>query len=318
MKLSKRIISIISKKYDLGEVDDVELIEGGLQNHNFLFTTKHGKFVVRFLRKKFHKSFLKLKKLEFDMLFYLQRSGFPYQVPCPLKSMDSNFISLVARRKVFVYNYLEGKTIKVPNNAQIRSIARALATYHKYASNAPFRQTKKGLSDFSWLIRMYKKMKKIDPQNSFDKLMFNNLSYFEKILNKILLIKFSGKTLPAHSDFSQTNLLFNGNNLVGVLDFDNIDWSLRSKDIAISVKSVCLTRDYLDESKLKIFLKEYLSVESLSKQEINSIKPLILRNLCIIFWWAYMGPMKDESKRMAILEHTIKRARSLEEAMHFL
>jgi|SRR3989344_4757787 len=319
MKLTKKQALKISKEYNLGDVKSFKLIKGGLQNTNFKFSTSYGEFVIRFIRKNFKEDYLKLKALEFDVLNYLYDHKFPYSIPKPLVSEKGNLLSSLNERIFFVYPYLYGKHVKKISNIQIKSVARALATYHKIVLKFPLKPSKKGLSNLSWLVKKYDKMKKIKPKNKLDKVMLENVHYFDTILNKINLIRFKGRIIPAHSDFTyHGNILFNGNNVESILDFDNIDWTLINKDVAVSIKSVCLKHDSLDESKFKLFLKEYQKIVPLKKYEINSIKPLILRNYCVIFWWGYEGDMKDGSKRRFILDFTIKRTKALEKSMKFM
>lgn len=319
MKLTLEQKSSIAENYSLGKVKTVKLIKKGLQNTNFIFTTSKGKFIVRFIREKKHTGYIELKNLEFDVLNYLKDNNFPYGVPVPIKSNQGNIISFLDNREYFVYHYLEGKSVKRPNKNQIKSVARALATYHKFILDFKGNPTKKSLSDLSWVFDKYREMKQIKPKNELDKIMLENLDYFNSILSKIILMHFSGRIVPAHSDFSSHgNLLFNKDEITGILDFDNIDWSLIGKDLANSMRSVCLSGSKLSESKFKLYLEEYQKILPLQDEEISSIKPLILRHYCIVFWWSYMGDMKDESNRMDVLKRTINQGRALEEAMHLL
>ena len=314
MKLTKKEIKEISDLYGLGEIEEVELIDDGMVNSNFVSNFERGKFVIRFLRNNLDDKYLSFRKTEFEVLNYLRDKGYPYNIPVPIMNYSGGYISRISKGHFWIYAFIDGEKPDrgtIINTKKVREIAKALAIYHNLIKGFKFNSNKKKLRSLDWLFSEYDFMKKIKPKGKLDRLMLENIDFFYSLLESIAKTDFKGDMLLTHSDFHQNNLLFKKDKVVGVLDFDNIGFSLKSKDIAISAKSVCDVKDRLDERKLKIFLKEYVKYNKLTKVEINQIKPLILRNYCQVFWWAYKGKMKNNKVRLPALKHTIEKTRRL-------
>lgn len=315
MKLIKKDLQSIADRYNLGKINSLYLIKGGLINTNFLVSTSNGNFIIRFLRKKLSKDYLDRKAIEFYVLEEFKKRKFPYKIPQPIKNSSGKIIGLFNSRRFFVYPYISGEEVKKLNNSQIREIAKGLAIYHNYIEKIPLTTNKKNVSDLTWVARNYVEMGKVRPKNKLDRLMKKNLEFFNNELQKNIIMCFKERRILAHGDFQQSNLLFSKNKLIAILDFDNIDWSSRMKDISISIKRVCLTNDYLDQKKIDLFTKEYKKYHPLSKRDILLIKPCILHNYCIIFWWAYNGHMKNEKNRYGVLKRVIIETKNLVEVM---
>ena len=311
MKLTKKEIKSISLNYNLGEPFKINKIDDdiGLINTNFILHTDKGKFVLRFLRKNADDKYIEERKLEFRVINFLKENKYPYDVSLPIKNNNKEIISSLRKRKYWVYRYIDGEKKKKLNNIQVKEIAKALSIYHKVVSNIKGNNNPHKLD---WLLDKYRKMRVANRRKKLNKIMLKNLDYFQKNLDEVLKIKFEGKTLPIHADFHQGNILFNGNKVVGILDFDNIFWSFKEEDIASSIKSVCRINDYLDEKKIRVYLTEYKKYNILTKGEIEMIKPLIIKNYCITFWWAYEGKMKDESKREFLMGWAYNGLKSVE------
>src|SRR3989344_5308362 len=129
MKISKRIIREILEIYELGKVKKIKLIKGGNINHNFVFTTNKGEYIVRFLGYKLDKYWKEKKELEFKVLNYLIDEKFPYYLPRFIKNKRGDYISNLDNYLIEVYPRLKGNNIIILNDKNIKEMAKALATY---------------------------------------------------------------------------------------------------------------------------------------------------------------------------------------------
>jgi len=311
MKLTNVEIKTISKEYKLGKIKNIKLIKEGLINNNFIFNTDNGKYIIRFIRKRFDNDFLKFRNIEFKVINFLKNNNYPYHLPIPIKNNKNLILSIVNKKHYWVYKFLPGNQTDELNISKIKSIAKGLAQYHKIIQKINIKTNKKKLKNIGWLIKEYNNMKIIIPKNKLDKLMLDNIDLFESHLHHIRNTKFTGKMILAHSDFQKRNLLFNKNKLISVLDFDNLGWSTISKDLAISLKSTCITNGNFDDKKQTAYLKEYQKFNKLTIFEIKQIKSLIIRNYCTTFWWAYKGNIKDQKRRLKILLYIIERFKKM-------
>lgn len=314
MKLSKKEVEDISKDYNLGRVSEFSLISGGLANYNFLLKTDKGEFILRFLGKEINKKKMQKIKLEFMVLDYLYKNKFRYSTPKPLRNQRRKYLSSLRKNIFWVYKKLDGERIWKINPIQFKEIAKALALYHKKISG--IKCTKPSLEyEFDFILKEYKKMKRITPKNKIDKLMRRSIDLFLNQLDKYKKIDLNNNLIITHSDFSKSNMLFNENNLIAFLDFDNLEIAPKIKDIAYSIKQSCFSKDYkLDKTKMNFFLKEYERHFNITETEKEQIIPFIILDNCIKFWWFYKKMKKKLDKQFVLMLYTIKITKNLIEA----
>lgn len=315
MKVSGKELQKIADLYNLGVIRKTSLMNNGLVNYNFLVHTEKGKFTIRVLGERKDGNYINHKATEIKVLEYLHQKKFLYNTPVLLKNNLGEKITLFKNSAVFVYTFIEGQQVKKLNDTKIKEIAKGLALYHKYIVKIPIKTDKKGISDLSWVAKEYELMGQVKPKNRLDKLMKQHFNLFNNLLKKNLILVYKEKPILIHGDFQYGNLLFSKDKLVAILDFDNVDWSWKVKDIAICVKRVCLTKGHLEQRKIDLFTKEYGKYYKLSNEDIKMIKPFILHNYLIVFWWAYKGGMKDEKIRYKVFDRVITEMKNLLKVM---
>lgn len=303
MEVTKKEILEIATKFNLGKVISYKIIKGGLVNFNYVVKTETGKYIFRIPGDNTNKK-IKHLKLQFKILNFLKGNNFPYSVPIPLKTKDSKIILRINGKIIWAYKMLNGKNkISNINIIQIKQIAKALATYHKYIQK---RRGQKMKDDSKERIQKgFKKMKKIQGKEESDKLAKKYASYFENIFKKIKNLNFSRNLLYVHSDFDSSNILFQNNKLIAIIDFDETNYAPRIFDVAISVRDSCRTQGKLDMKKAEIFLREYKKIISLTKEEEKQIIPIILQENINFFVWAYSYMKKDTENKNKYMKEMI-------------
>lgn len=125
--------------------------------------------------------------------------------------------------------------------------------------------------------------------------MIDNLDLFNEILKKVRKINFNMHMLYAHSDMHAANVLFENRKITGIIDFENIGYAPRIRDLSLSIKSGCDTI-----AKEKRFMEGYESVLRLSKKEKKLIPFITLRDNCYFFdrFYGGKGNAKDEKERI--------------------
>jgi len=102
-----------------------------------------------------------------------------------------------------------------------------------------------------------------------------------------------------HGDLFYGNMLFNQDDVSGILDFEFSTMDLRVMDLAISISHFILWKDPDDPNILNsvaCFVQGYSEVTGLTKEEINVIPDLILiRSLSLFhyFYNRYLGGNED-------------------------
>ena len=131
---------------------------------------------------------------------------------------------------------MPGKSGKFPPSLeQVREIARVLAIYHKYV-----KKFKSGKNDYpnclNWILREVNKIGLKKNKDKVDKLALKEKVFFEKILLNEIERNYSSNILLLHSDIDATNVLFDKNKILAIIDFDNLDYGPRIRDVAISLR----------------------------------------------------------------------------------
>lgn len=315
MRLLKKDAQKISNDYSLGDIKNIDLIKGGLINYNFEIKTDKGKFIIRFLEHKSNEANKRKLKLEFKTLEFLNEKKFPYNVPYPIKNKKGRYLSNLNGKKFWIYKKINGKNVKKLNKEKLKGIVVLLATYHKFVKRIKLKKEDliytTNFFNMAWLKKEYFKMEKIKPKTKLGKLMKKNLELFSNILDKISKIDFNKNITITHSDFHKNNILFKGDVVIALLDFDNLETVSLIKDVAYAIQNTCIEHEKINKNKMNFFLKEYEKINKLSKEEKEIIIPAIIREKCIFFWWDYKEMKKRKDLKYKFMEDTIKIVKNL-------
>jgi Ser/Thr protein kinase RdoA (MazF antagonist) len=195
---------------------------------------------------------------------------------------------------------IEGKNVSNMTDSRVREVARAVAKYHKIVEDFPIEKSNYWTEKWEWMIKKYDLMKKVRPKNKLDRLMKDNLEFFDNLLKKLLKIKINKNILLNHADFNKTNLLWEGNKLVGIIDFENISFRPRAFDVSYIRRN---------DSQDKIMLEEYRKYNSFSKSEEKNLIVFRLLETCNLFWWNYLGMDKRPDLKYIAMKRDIGRAK---------
>ena len=282
MKPTKKQADLISKAYNLGKVKSLNPIAGGWVNYNYLLETSRGKFVVRILGSRIKKETKMRLTNEFKILEYLHKNNFPYEIPYPIKNNEGKYLTEKSKQLFWVYHYLEGSPIKDYDDATIKSIAKALATYHQYVENVKINDNRK-VDSLTKTYKKYKKMRMLKPDTPANKLVLENLGFFEESLKKIKKIKFDTKQVQIHYDFHKGNLLFDKKKVVGIIDFERFLYAPRILDITQLIKCTYKKDKKVFMERVNFIIKEYDKINPLTKREKGLILPMLARDNCRMF-----------------------------------
>lgn len=315
MKLTKKEAQKIAEEYDLGKVKSFKPFSGGLVNYNYELKTEKGSFVVRMIGHKITKYKKQKLELEKNILLFLDRKDFPYNIPVPLQYKKNKYHSKIKGRTFWVYKMIQGGSPCLRNDATLREIAKALATYHKYIKNFKVDKSHKDIFSLKWLVDRYRKLtpkiEKMKPKNKTDKLFKENFNMFKDLTYEISKMNFKTNLIVVHGDINLENLLFKGNKLTAILDFDNLSIAPRVEDIAYSLRLSCANSSGIKKNKMNIYLKEYEKIHKLTKKEKNMIISLMIRSNCTVFWWMWVEMKKGQDKKYRMIKWSVDLTKSL-------
>ncbi len=309
MKLTKKEINKICEEFNLGKVINYKIIIGGVGNFNFLVKTDKGKYIIRIPSNDDEVWIEKTCDIMFRLLRYLKNKKFPYKIPEPVKNKKGFYLQKINKKYIWVYEYLEGKVCKRVNSKQFKEIAKASAMFYRYSKNFNYKK-KKNKDLYQWMLKDFEKIKKNKPQDNVSKFVLKNLEFVEDLLKKLSKYNLENKITIVHADFHQENVIFEGNKIVGIIDFDDLGWHSRAKELMVSIRRTnYLKGRRFTQKKKDIFLKEYEKYEKIPKKEKNLIVPWLIYDYCIVFWWFYFEMKKQKHKRFIWIKEVIRDAK---------
>jgi homoserine kinase type II len=257
------------RDFNLGEIIELRGIAAGITNTNYFIITKDVRYVLTIFEHN------KLEELPYfvDLMTYLAKHG----VPCPTPIADKNGLALhvLKGKPALIISCLNGSHTATPNTAQCAQVAKALAQMH--IAGRDFVKKSYNQLGAEW--------RDVTAQQVMSKLAAD-----EQVLLKAELAFQAQLDLSAlphsvvHGDLFRDNVLFDGENLGGFIDFYYACDDSQAYDVAIAVNDWCVLEDgSFDAEKLTAFLGAYQAVRPFTKAE-NASWHALLRGAALRFW----------------------------------
>lgn len=261
------------RDFAIGEITDLRGIAAGITNTNYFVVTKNARYVLTI----FEKNTLEDLHYFADLMTFLAQN----KVLCPLPIADKNGVSLhtLKNKPAMMVSCLIGTDILTPTQAQVKQVATALANMH--VAGKQFKQPSLNQRDEKWRIATAQKVLPI-LSDADQKLLQSELNYQH-------CLDIHG--LPhgvVHGDLFRDNVLFDGDNLGGFIDFYYACDDILLYDVAIAVNEWCLHHTgsdigSIDEDKMQNFLSAYQVIRPFSPQEWKCWLAM-LRRAALRFW----------------------------------
>ncbi|MFZ0888616.1 MAG: homoserine kinase [Candidatus Binataceae bacterium] len=256
-ELGKSFLHELAEDYGFGRVIRAVGIREGSVNTNYLLETGKGKFLVRIDEVKTEAEL----KREIDLLSFLRKHTFP--CPHPLQDRKGCYHRDLDDKCISVYRYQEGK-ILMPERlrpSQLEATGRVLGELHVIGKGY-----KKGIDNrfsFERIADLYLSVRNRLP------------NYFRKIIRTLddevgYLTQYLEGKLPKgmiHGDLFSDNLLFRGERLTAMLDFEAACRGKFIFDIATAVNALCFVDGRYSIDRFRHLLQGYESVRTLSLAE---------------------------------------------------
>lgn len=247
----------LGEDYGFGRILKLTGIPEGSVNSNFAVETARGRFLLRIDEVKGEAEV----RREIDLLCFLRKHSFP--CPHPVQDRLGRHYRIFENKCASVYRYLDGKVLSPERlrPSQLETIGRALGELHVIG-----RGYKKGIDNrfsFERISDLY--------LNVRDRLP----NYFRKITRTLedeieYLTQYLEGKLPKgiiHGDIFCDNLLFRGDKLAGILDFEAACRGKFIFDIATAVNALCFIGGNYSLERFRFLLQGYESVRTLSLAE---------------------------------------------------
>ena len=295
----------LADEYGLGSVAGVRKTRGGAVNENWIVRTATGTVVVRKVTRR-----LSHRDIQFEHSFIkaLSRANFPYRLPQPLRTRAGRTVVMRNGAYIWVYRYIEGCHSRPCREAIIVQMAEAMATAHKVAGRFTLRQPKKtpiALED-PWLVRTLRhwQLKVVGSSDEYCRFFAARVQECIGILEQVRCTRYSALSrLPIHGDMCAANLVFSGERLSGIIDFDHCCSDTAVRDVTIALRYECTDgKDLfpLDLPAARRFLRVYHRINPLSREEIDLIPPIAMADAADLFWWRIFEVVNKRVKAQSI------------------
>ncbi len=274
-ELSRSDFEAVLNGYELGALRGFEGIAAGIENSNFFIDTQgspnSGRYVLTI--------FERMADDELPYFMRLMKHLSHHGLSCPdvMVRQDGELIFDSHGKKGCIISCLPGQTLDELNLAQLRSSGRALAQLH--LAGREFPEHRSSPAGMEWLSdRIGGMMADVEKRYGegsamllFDELAFQKEQTFD---------------LPAgviHGDLFVDNILFEGDEVTGIIDFYYAHDAAYAMDIAISLNAQAVLLGKDDQARMQAFLEGYEALRPLSDTEKVAL-PVLLRLGALRFW----------------------------------
>lgn len=267
--LTLQEVQALLQDFPIGEIKELKGIAAGITNTNYFVMTEQAKYVLTIFEAN-----------DFDELPYfvdLMTHLAEHDIPCPAPIKDKHGVDLrlIKDKPALLISCLSGGTVENPDAEQCAQAGRVLAKMH--LAGGAFDRASINQRDTAWLMKTADQV--------MDKLSADDQSILSQAL--IFQDELDLRALPRgviHGDLFRDNVLFDGTQLGGFIDFYYACNDVLAYDVAITVNDWCLTDNGdFDELRLNAFMQAYTEVRPFNDAEKQAWQGL----LCIAalrFW----------------------------------
>ena len=291
--LPDEAVDMLHRAYDIGDWLSWERILEGRSNHSFFVSASSGNYVLR--RSNTRKSVGKdaeAVRFEVRLIDHLRERGYPAPQIIPTRGSeryvehDGLFYLMTA--------FIAGSSYDPENPEHLLAAGDGLGRYHRlvrtlsgpYYAHRSSLLTNLGPEGIGVLDEV-----KLLAEPFLDieerKRLQDSVSYLQNqfvgVYRAIVEVYPGLSKLVIHGSFGGSALIFAGDTLIGVVDYDRARFEVRAMDLAVTIKGFCRDdksgEDYwvgLDYARCRDLLAAYREVETLPKEELRAL-PLIFR-----------------------------------------
>lgn len=283
-KLSLDEVKRFADFFGIGPVISFNPLENGAANSSFHLTTSDDNYVLSICDEKSQKEIGNLTKL----LDYLKYNHFP--TTKIIKSADGTAVASYQGKPVFLKRFIKGEVHKDLSPSMLMQLGESIADLHRIP--APdylptvfpygvdfFPQVTS--SDLNPLFRGWLERKKREI-----------ISAFQPDLPRGLV----------HGDIFYDNVLFSGDSLAAILDFEEASNYYLIFDLGMCAVGTCTEERKISLPKIEVLINGYQSKRELSTVERKSLQTFVQYGAAATSFWRFrqynlVNPNKRESER---------------------
>ncbi len=265
--------------YAIGELVELKGISSGITNTNYFVTTNRDKTGQhKYVLTLFEHNTLAELPYFIDLMSHLAAHG----IPCPRPITDKAGVSLhmLNGKPAALISCLKGQDVDVPNDIHCSAVGAVLAKMHiagQSFDKQPSHQRTQNPRGADWRIKTAQHV--MPHLHEADQQLLQNEIAFQATLDTAQL-----PMGVIHADLFRDNVLFDGDEIGGLIDFYYACHDVLAYDLAIAVNDWCIQVDgSLDTSRLNAMLGGYQAVRPFNQAERDAW-PSLLRIAALRFW----------------------------------
>ena len=255
--LDKAQVAGLAEEYGLGKLQASQEVAAAPTATNYRLDAARGRFLLRIDEVK---SEIEVRR-EIDLLLYLRKHGFPCQQL--IVDRKGRQYHEIGGKCVSVYKFIDGhrRSTRDLNLAQIENAGRMLADLHVIG-----KAYKKGIDNrfsFERVSEVYQEVRdRLPPYfKRVTRTLDEEVAYLELYLES---------KLPrgiVHGDVFLDNVVFRGEKVVALLEFETASRGKYIFDLATAVNALCYDGDRYDLKRFEALIGGYESLRTLSLAE---------------------------------------------------
>lgn len=274
-KLSLQDCQQLLSQYQLGNYVQHTPISDGVTNTVYHLQTSTDKFILVLYEVVSDEDVMVLLKLN----QHLQRAG----LPCAkvYANREGLLASECRHKKASIISVLPGVNVSVANEVQCEQVGVLLAGFHQHSQS--FQGKRQNQRSWSWYLATAQQLTQ-------------NLAISDKVRVERELTFLATQDFRAciqgwiHADLFRDNVFFEGDKLVGLIDFDFCCQDYYLIDIAIAINDWCSNKDgSIDQARYQSLLNAYQQQRLLTAQEQQHLSAM-LRYCALRF---YLSRLQD-------------------------
>jgi len=220
-KFSHKEFSNILSNYDLGKLVFSKVIREGTVQTNYILVTTKEKIIFRYYENRQIKSVL----FEAELIKFLTKNNYP----CPdiFRDKHEKLVGIYQGKPFALFEFIEGEHINNPSETQWKQLIKYVAQLHaltrsyipKYCQNR-----------WNYTPELCKKLAKKKAKKIGTKTANEKLEWLKKELLTLHLPNSHPKGI-CHCDFDFSNILYKGEEFVGLIDFDDANYTYLTFDL---------------------------------------------------------------------------------------
>ncbi|MCZ8250971.1 MAG: homoserine kinase [Hylemonella sp.] len=266
--------SALLQSLNLGTLQELRGIQGGIENTNYFATTDQGEYVLTLFERLSH------EQLPFYLHLMKHLAARDIPVPDPAANRDGDILHTVCGKPAAVVNRLRGKSELAPQATHCAAVGEMLAKMHLAGRDYERRQPNlRGLPWWNDTVPLV--LPHLDAAQAT--LLRAELAYQNHIAESAACTALPRG--PIHADLFRDNVMFDDGQLTGFFDFYFAGVDTFLFDLAVCLNDWCidLPTGEADLARSAAFVQAYTAVRPLTAAE-RQLLPAMLRAGALRFW----------------------------------